>query len=284
MSKKRGLGKGLEALIPVYKGHNNNTLRNIPLTSIKPNPNQPRKNINEDKLAELAASIKEHGVIQPIVVRQLEDQEYQLVAGERRWRACKTLSLETIPAVVAEYTDHVSTEVALIENLQREDLNPLEEATAYQSLINEFGLTQEEVAQRVGKSRSLVANMLRLLALPRDVLKLLSQGEISTGHARALLPLNDHYLQIKMVREIIKRQLSVRQTEDLVNKLLNKTKPETTTKNLDPQLISLTDQLESVFGTKVQIKTNKQGKGKLEIEFYNQDDLARIMDIVLPNK
>lgn len=283
MSKKRGLGKGLEALIPVYQENKSNTLRDLPVASIKPNPHQPRKTIDEEKLAELAASIKQHGVIQPIVVRQLANEEYQLVAGERRWRACQLLSLETIPALVTNYDDNVSTEVALIENLQREDLNPLEEATAYQSLINEFGLTQEEVAKRVGKSRSLVANMLRLLALPRDVLKLLSTGKITTGHARALLPLNDRYIQIKTAREIIKKQLSVRQTEELVNKLLNKPPKRAAAPSIDPQLISLTEQLQDVFGTKVHIKTNKKGKGKLEIEFYNEEDLARIMDIVLAN-
>lgn len=283
MSKKRGLGRGLEALIPVYQ-EDRVRLCNLPVAKIKPNPNQPRKNIDQEKLVELAASIKEHGVIQPIIVRRCTDQDYQLVAGERRWRACKLISLTTIPALVADYNDHTSTEVALIENLQRENLNPLEEATAYQSLINEFGLTQAQVAKRVGKSRSLVANMLRLLALPREVLGHLSKGELSIGHARALLPLNDHYLQVKTAKHIIAGQLSVRQTEKFIASLLDKSKSKPSHTPPDPQLFSLTEQLQGLFGTKVQIKTNKQGKGKLEIEFYNQDDLTRILDIVLPDK
>ncbi|MEG6617239.1 ParB/RepB/Spo0J family partition protein [Peptococcaceae bacterium 1198_IL3148] len=283
MNKKRGLGKGLQALIPQTTDENKKALRNINVTEIVPNANQPRKDIDSEKLTELTESIKVHGVIQPIVVRKIADNKYQLVAGERRWRACQQAGLEDIPAIVAEYSDNIAAEVALIENLQREDLNPLEEALAYQSLINEFGITQEELAKRVGKSRSLVANMLRLLTLPKDILKLLSEGVLSTGHVRALIPLKDNYKQIKVAKEIIKQHLSVRQTEKLINKMLEKNtaKKIPPKANTDPEIKAITEQFQSHLGTKVIIKSNKNGKGKIEIEFYNDDDLSRIMDIVL---
>lgn len=283
MNKKRGLGKGLQALIPTYQEESNRTLRNINLTEITPNPNQPRKDIDQEKLNELTESIKIHGVIQPIIVRQVGDNKYQIIAGERRWRACQLAGLEDVPAIVAEYSNNTAAEVALIENLQREDLNPLEEALAYQSLINEFGITQEELAKRVGKSRSLVANMLRLLTLPKDILRMLSEGVLSTGHVRALIPLKDNYKQIKAAKEIIKHHLSVRQTEELVNKLLEKdNKPEKVkTVNINPEILDITEQFQSVFGTKVQIKSRKNGNGKIEIEFYSEEDLTRIIDIVL---
>ncbi|MBM7855810.1 ParB family chromosome partitioning protein [Desulfohalotomaculum tongense] len=281
MSKKMGLGKGLQALIPSYNKENKKTLRNILVADIKPNPKQPRQDMNKEKLQELADSIQEHGVVQPVVVRELPEGGYQLIAGERRWRACQLANIDTIPAVVTEYTDVEAAEVALIENLQREDLNPLEESVAYQSLINEFGLTQEELAKRVGKSRSYITNMLRLLSLPDEVLAMLSGGRLSVGHARALLAIKDDRKKITAAREIVKKQLSVRQTEKLVKNLENKKEKSRRFQSCSPELEDLKDQLQSVFGTKVQIKTNKKGKGKLEIEFYSEDDLARIMDILL---
>lgn len=281
MGKKMGLGKGLQALIPSYnEEQGKKTLRNVLLTDIKPNPKQPRQEIDQQKLKELAESIKEHGVVQPIVVRELNDGSYQLIAGERRWRACQLLNLETIPAVVTDYSDEKAAEVALIENLQRENLNPLEESIAYQSLINEFNLTQEDVAKRVGKSRTYITNMLRLLALPDEVLAMLSQGQLSTGHARAILSINDDAKKIETAKLIIKKGLSVRETEKLVKKIKDKPKR---VKKVPPELEDIKDKLQSVFGTKVSIKTTKRGKGKLEIEFYNYDDLDRIMEIIFNN-
>ena len=281
-----GLGKGLGALLPAYsineekKEENPKVLHDVLLTEIKPNPKQPRKNVDEKKLSELASSIKEHGVIQPIVICELPEGGYQIIAGERRWRACRIIGKETIPAVVTKHTGVEATEVALIENLQREDLSPLEEAVAYQSLINEFGLTQQEVAKRVSKSRSLVTNMLRLLVLPGDILSMLNDGRLSIGHARALLTINETKSQIAVAKEIIKKQLSVRETEKLVKKLINSDKNTKKQKPTTPELIDIQEQLQSVFSTKVQIKGNPKGKGKLEIEFYNQDDLTRILDIM----
>lgn len=283
MPKKMGLGKGLAALIPDYSEENKNLLKEINIDEITPNPNQPRIDMDQEKLNELADSIKEHGVIQPIIVRRIKKGSYQIIAGERRWRACKMLDLKTIPAIITEYSDLKSTEVALIENLQRVDLNPLEEALAYQSLINEFGITQEKLAKRVGKSRSAVANTLRLLSLPDDILQMLKNGDLTSGHARALLALDETRKQIAVAKEVVNKQLSVRQTERLVKKLTEQkqTGNEKNQPQANPELLYLQDKLQNIFSTKVQIKTNKKGKGKLEIEFYNQDDLNRIIDIVL---
>ncbi len=282
MAKKMGLGKGLGALIPSIEEGNKKILRSLNINTVHPNPNQPRTKIDLEKLNELADSIKEHGVIQPIVVREIEPGNYQIIAGERRWRACKKLGMETIPAVVAEYTDLQSTEVALIENLQRVDLSPVEEALAYQSLINEFAITQDDLAKRVGKSRSAVANILRLLSLPEEILKLLNQGKLTTGHARALLAVSETKKQIAAAKEVVEKQLSVRETERLVKKLIiNESSKKKEHKKTDPELAYLEDKLQNVFSTKVQIKSTKKGRGKLEIEFYNEDDLNRIMDIVL---
>lgn len=283
MPKKMGLGKGLAALIPDYSEENKNLLKEINIDEITPNPNQPRIDMDQEKLNELADSIKEHGVIQPIIVRRIKKGSYQIIAGERRWRACKMLDLKTIPAIITEYSDLKSTEVALIENLQRVDLNPLEEALAYQSLINEFGITQEKLAKRVGKSRSAVANTLRLLSLPDDILQMLKNGDLTSGHARALLALDEARKQIAVAKEVVNKQLSVRQTERLVKKLTEQkqTGNEKNQPQANPELLYLQDKLQNIFSTKVQIKTNKKGKGKLEIEFYNQDDLNRIIDIVL---
>lgn len=280
MSKNRGLGKGLQALIPNYSQDDQKMLRNIFISDIRVNPKQPRKEIHQDKLLELADSIKEHGVIQPIILRETSKNQYEIIAGERRWRACQIADLEKIPAIVTKYSDIEAAEIALIENLQRENLNPLEEAMAYQSLIKEFGLTQEELSKRVGKSRSLITNMLRLLALPENILSLLSSGQITTGHARALLAINETHQQVAAAKEVIQKELSVRDTEKLVKKISDKSNRQRNKAVVDPQLEDLQDQLQRVFGTKVIIKCSKQGKGKLEIEFYNEEDLSRIMDIV----
>ena len=290
MSKKRGLGKGLQALMPVAPVSNSTestnsqrVLKEIRVSDIKPNPKQPRLRIDPERLQELANSIKEYGVVQPVVVRAQPGGGYELIAGERRWRACQQLDLEYIPAVIREYGELQSAAIALIENLQRENLNPLEEATAYKRLMDEFQLTQEQVSQRVGKSRPQITNMIRLLALPNEIKVKLSTGEITMGHARPLLSIESKNKQIELCELIIKKQLSVRQIEELVKSLLegenNKEKPKKE-KNKDPQLVDLEDQLRNSLGTKVQIKTNRRG-GKIEIDYYDDADLTRLLELLL---
>ena len=220
---KRGLGKGLGALIPtpevVEYNPEQDVVLEISVEEIIPNSFQPRKEFDPEKLQELASSIQEHGVIQPVIVRpRLNNTGYELVVGERRLRACKMIGLEKIPAVIKTLSDQEMTEIALIENIQRENLNPVEEAKAYKRLIEEFGLTQEEVAKKVGKSRSFVANFLRLLQLPSDILDLLADGKVTVGHVRPLLSLVNESLQRQVVKEILERNLSVRETEETVKK------------------------------------------------------------------
>ncbi|MCL0033102.1 ParB/RepB/Spo0J family partition protein, partial [Peptococcaceae bacterium] len=255
-------------------------VQEILLDDIEPNPNQPRIEIDQEKLKELVNSIKKHGVIQPIIVCRLPDSKYRIIAGERRFRACKLAGMKTIPAIIAEYSDVEAAEIALIENLQREDLNPYEEALAYKRLIDIFRLTQEQLAERIGKSRSAIANMLRLLNLPEKILLMLKKGVLSTGHARAILSLKEERIQQSVADEIVKKQLSVRETEKLIKKLEkqkqdNKKKVE----KQSPEIMDLQERLQLALGTKVIIK-GKGGKGKIEIEFYSTDDLSRILDII----
>ena len=225
MSKKRGLGRGLGALIPGDAGDDAQTgLRQVPIASIQPNPHQPRSVMDEEKLAELAASIGEHGLIQPLIVTENEGR-YILIAGERRWRAAQLAGLRELPVVVKEATPQAMLELAIIENIQRADLNPLEEAYAYQQLMDEFGLTQENVSQRVGKGRSTVANLVRLINLPENIQQAVIDGRISGAHARALLPLPTPEMQTAAMNQVIKLTLSVRQTERLVKSLLAEKKP-----------------------------------------------------------
>ncbi|MCL0107740.1 ParB/RepB/Spo0J family partition protein [Peptococcaceae bacterium] len=284
--KSKGLGKGLEALISVddiYDMDSKNKeqkVQEILLDDIEPNPNQPRIEIDQEKLKELVNSIKKHGVIQPIIVCRLPDSKYRIIAGERRFRACKLAGMKTIPAIIAEYSDVEAAEIALIENLQREDLNPYEEALAYKRLIDIFRLTQEQLAERIGKSRSAIANMLRLLNLPEKILLMLKKGVLSTGHARAILSLKEERIQQSVADEIVKKQLSVRETDKLIKKLEkqkqdNKKKVE----KQSPEIMDLQERLQLALGTKVIIK-GKGGKGKIEIEFYSTDDLSRILDII----
>lgn len=222
---KRGLGKGLGALIPttnpVQYDPDKDTISELNIHEILPNSFQPRKNFDPDKLSELAASIKEHGVIQPVIVRP-HSEGYELVVGERRLRACKQLGLEKIPAVIRALSDRDMTEMALIENIQRHDLNPIEEAKAYKKLIEEFGLTQEEVAKKVGKSRPFIANYLRILHLPELIHDYLAKGVLTVGHARPLLSIENQSLQLQLVKQIIDNGLSVRETENLIKKSLKK--------------------------------------------------------------
>ncbi len=272
--------------MPVVSQENNNNqgiLKDIKVSEIKPNPKQPRLKIDQEKLQELVDSIREYGVVQPVVVRS-QPGGYELIAGERRWRACQQLGYEYIPAVIREYGELQSAAIALIENLQRENLNPLEEATAYRRLMDEFQLTQDQVSQRVGKSRPQITNMVRLLSLPNEIKVRLSNGEISAGHARALLTVESRQKQIDICELIIKKQLSVRQVEELVQNLLKgeqqivkKLRPP------DPVIVDLEDQLRTSLGTKVQIKTSRKG-GKIEIDYYDHEDLNRLLELLIKNE
>ncbi|MFQ5434497.1 MAG: ParB/RepB/Spo0J family partition protein [Anaerolineae bacterium] len=283
MSKKRGLGRGLEALIPAAqetavpaKG-----IRTVPIKQIQPNPHQPRSQMDEEKLAELAASIKEHGLIQPLIVTESDDG-YTLIAGERRWRASQLAGLADMPVIVKEATPQAMLELAIIENIQRADLNPLEEAYAYQQLMDEFGLTQEKVAQRVGKGRSTVANLVRLTQLPPIIQQAVTDGRLSGAHARTLLPLPTPEMQIAAMNQILKLSLSVRQTEGLVKKLLAAEKPKPKPKaRPSAELLALETKFEQKLGTRVNIQ--KQGKkgGKVVIHFYSDDDLQAIYDNII---
>ncbi|MBU0579539.1 MAG: ParB/RepB/Spo0J family partition protein [Candidatus Margulisbacteria bacterium] len=276
---KRGLGKGLSALLPAKSTlASGKTVINISPYEVKPNPRQPRHTFEENSLRELAASIKEHGVVQPLVVR-LIDNKYELVAGERRLRAAKIAELETIPVIVKNISNEKSLELAIIENIQRENLNALDEAEAYSLLMKEFGLTQERVSNQVGKSRSAVANSLRLLELPKEIKNSLRKEEITAGHARAILAVNDVNKQLQMWKEILKGGLNVRNAEEIaVVKKGGKKEPKEKNEKLSPIMSEVRDKLSSFFGTKVNIN-GTEGKGKLEIIYYNKEDLERIIEV-----
>jgi len=274
-----GLGRGLSALIPT-RPTTVEAPTEIPLARIAPNPYQPRTVVDEQALAELAASIAEHGVLQPILVTETIDG-YRLVAGERRVRASRIAGLERIPAVVRELADHDQLELALVENIQREDLDPLEEARAYRQLIDEFGFTQEKLATRMGKARPTIANSLRLLELDAEVQAALAGALISEGHARALagLPVDR---QARVVAVVIERELSVRQTEELVRRLREEPQPSTATRarggsSVDPELERVESDLRSALGTKVSIARSRRG-GRIIIEFYSDEELSRLFD------
>jgi ParB family chromosome partitioning protein len=289
---KRGLGKGLEALLPsnfsLQSGREpeepGKKIVELKIDEIVPNQDQPRRRFNEASLTELAASIEEHGIVQPIIVRKLEQGGYQIVAGERRWRACRIAGKKFIPAIIEDFNDQELLEIALIENIQREDLNPLEEARAYKVLIDEHGLSQEAVAAKVGKSRPFVANMLRLLNLARPVQEMLAAGELSVGHGRAILPLPEDG-QVTLSRRIVREGLSVRETEALVKGILtlagNRAKEKQKKERqhaLEKSLaMDYQDRLRERLGTKVEI--NQQGdKGKIIIEYYSPEDLHRVLE------
>lgn len=291
---KRGLGKGLQALIPskpVIEDQSHEKIKSISIDDILPNPQQPRKNFNDEKIEELANSIKEHGVVQPIVVRPLEKGKYEIVAGERRWRASKLAKCKEIPAVIKELDAKLTTEVSLIENIQRENLNALEESEAYQRLISEFKYTQEKLALRIGKSRSYVTNTLRLLKLPLTIQEFIREGLITSGHARAILSLQDTSNQETFTEEVIKNNLSVRQTEELAKKYnaliqetenLNETKKNTNkTPQLSPILKDIENKFRTLLGTKVKIKNGEKG-GRIEIDYYGDEDLERIIQALIP--
>lgn len=283
--KNKGLGRGLRALIPTLPegAREKEEVIEIPLEKIEPAPFQVRREFDDNALSELAASIKEHGVMQPVVVRPLSEDRYQLIIGERRWRACRQAGLENIPVVIRRVDDLASSEMMLIENVQREDLNPLEEAQAYKRLLDEFKLTQEDVSRRVGKSRAFIANSLRLLHLPPDVRELLAKGSLSAGHGKALLGLAHPDRQCALAKKIVEHGLSVRETEQVVQgakKTRTKTPPGRGTVPSDPELDELEASLRRVLGTKVKIKTGRRG-GRIEIEYYSQDELTRLLDLLL---
>lgn len=276
--KKAGLGKGLDALfIDNSTEENGDKLVNI--NDIEPNRDQPRKFFDEEALKELADSIAMHGVIQPLLVRPLSDGGYQLIAGERRWRASRMAGLSQVPVVVKEMTDEEAMELALIENLQREDLNPIEEAEGFKLLMETYSFTQEQAAERVGKSRPAVANALRLLSLPQAVLDMVKQGIISSGHARTLIPLTDEKLIIKLAEEISQKELSVRETERIVKTLL-KPKNEIVKKKSkrDPYFDECEIAIREELGRKAKINVSRGNKGSIEIEFFSKEDLQSILE------
>ncbi|MBC7263875.1 MAG: ParB/RepB/Spo0J family partition protein [Chloroflexi bacterium] len=283
-SKRRGLGKGLGALIPGAERPPG--LIEVPLDAIVPNPLQPRQSQDSEALQELADSIREHGILQPLIVTALAEPEgeaeYRLIAGERRWRAARLAGLDRVPVLVKEASPGETLQLGLVENIQRADLNPLEEAAAYQQLIDEFGLTQEMVAERVGRSRVAVANALRLLRLPQKVKAALGSGEISEGHARALLGLEGTEDQIEALEIVLKRGLSVRQTEELVRHWTKRdtSTKETSTSLVTPALRALEDRFRSALGTKVNLIRGKQG-GRLIIHFYSEEELQALYDKIV---
>jgi ParB family chromosome partitioning protein len=274
---KKGLGKGLSALIPDAPASNDSQALEIEVEKIAPNPFQPRRSFDEAAIAELATSIRENGVIQPLLVR-LQNGGYELIAGERRLRAAVRAGLDKVPVVVREASDHEALQFALIENVQREDLNPMEEATAYQRLQEEFGWSQEEVASRVGMSRPAVANSIRLLLLPREVQEDVASGRLAAGQARALLGLQREALILSAARDAIAKGLSTRETERLVQKLKAGPRRARGTSSVDADLRSLIETLQRSLGTKVRIiQRGKSARGRIEIDYYSSIDLDRIV-------
>ena len=286
MAKRKtelGLGRGLDALLgdPSLPAQGEGSV-SLPISQVEPGLNQPRKRFDQESLAELTESIRTHGVIQPLTVRRLASGYYQIIAGERRWRAAKAAGLAEVPAVIIEADDRKVMELGLIENLQREDLNPVEEARGYQVLMEEYGLTQEQVAQRMGKSRPAIANTLRLLALPEDLLALVEEGALSSGHARALLGAPTAALQREAAKQVVERQLSVRQTEALI-RALQREKKEKPAPAQGPDLALYLGEAEKDLsgrlGRKVKI-AHKGSKGRVELEYYNEQDLEALLELL----
>lgn len=273
---ERGLGKGINALFPEVEENASDAIQEIPIEECRPNPYQPRKNFQADAIEELKDSILEYGIIQPLIVRK-SIKGYEIVVGERRFRAAKEAGLKTVPVVVKELTDEKMMELALLENLQREDLTPIEEAHAYSNLMNELGITQEVLSKRLGKSRSHIANIVRLLTLPEQVVAYINNGELSMGHGRALIGVKDKEKVLPLVKRIRKEKLNVRQVEQLIVKLNEGTSKKKEKPAKDIFIQEQEDLLRDRFGTSVSIQRGKK-KGKIEITFYNNDDLQRIID------
>lgn len=298
--KKKGLGKGLDSLIPDNKSIKSVTpdksveakkeaeekagVQTMKINEVEPNRDQPRKNFDEDALLELSDSIKQFGVLQPLLVRKRKDY-YEIIAGERRWRAAKIAGVKEVPVIVKEYTDQEILEIGLIENIQRENLNPIEEAIAFKRLLEEFNLKQDEVAERVSKSRTAVTNSMRLLKLSDKVQQMIIDDMISTGHARALLAIDDPELQYTLANKIFDEKLSVRETEKLVKEIKNPKKPKEK-KVMENAFIyqDLEEKMKGVFGTKVSIASKGKGKGKIEIEYYSDDELEHLFDMMMSIK
>jgi ParB family chromosome partitioning protein len=278
MAKRAALGKGLGALLPEMGKGEQGDLLLCNIHEIYPSPWQPRRLLPDEGIEELAQSIREKGILQPLVVRKKEEG-YELIVGERRWRAAQRAGLTKVPILLKEATNQEVIELALIENLQREDLNPLEEAEAYQRLIAEFSYTQEVLAQRIGKDRSSVANILRLLKLPDEVKDALERNAISMGHARALLALRNEGEQVSFCRKIIKKGLSVRETEDGIRRLLETKASAPPTERVIPEIDALREELRHILKTQVRIKMRGE-KGAIEIEFYSLDDLERLLELI----
>ncbi|MGN0383955.1 MAG: ParB/RepB/Spo0J family partition protein [Eubacterium sp.] len=302
MAKRAGLGRGLDSLIPdtgiskrtpkessdksvEIKEVIKEVVKEVPkevrlkISEIEPNRDQPRKQFDESALEELAESIRQYGVIQPIIVQKRKGY-YEIIAGERRWRAAKMAKVKDVPVIIKDYSPQEIMEIALIENIQREDLNPIEEALAYKRLIDDYNLIQEEVAGRVAKSRTVITNSMRLLKLPDEIQQMLINDQISSGHARALLSVDDIAVQIEVAKRIISHKLSVRETEKLV-KSIGVKKERTVNVTPDKSIIygKLEERLKTIMGTKVSICPKAKGKGKIEIEYYSQDDLERLIEL-----
>lgn len=281
MAAKKGLGTGLDVLFGDSSREEEKPegVLELPIAKVEPRDNQPRTVFDEEALSELADSIREYGVIQPVTVRKLDSGYYQLIAGERRWRAARLAGLTVIPARVIEADDKLTTELALVENLQREDLNPVEEAQGYRTLMEEYGLTQDEAAQRVGKSRPAVANALRLLSLAPEVLQFVEQGLLSAGHARALVTVKPEELQIDAARQVMKNGLSVRRTEELAKRLMRAPKPEVEDDGAIrvDYAAEVTRRLERALGRRVLLSENGK-KGRIVLEYYGADDRERLIE------
>lgn len=295
-NKKGGLGKGLDALFdnraPIVESSQSDESGSfnasdlnaaekvlyIDINDIKPNENQPRKHFSEEKIRELSASIMEHGIIQPLVLRKIDKKRYEIVAGERRWRAARAAGLEKVPSIVREFTDEENMIIAIIENMQREDLNSIEEAEGLRQMIETYGFTQEEVSKSVSKSRPYITNSLRLLKLPKYIQEKLANGQISPGHGRALLAAKDKQYQEKLCNRIISEGLSVRKTEELANNFKTK-KPDKRQPIKDANVLQVERELKEIYGTKVSI-LNKGKKGILQIEYYGDDELNRLIDLL----
>jgi ParB family chromosome partitioning protein len=282
MASNKGLGKGLGALLGDFTEEplEQSAYRELPIYKVEPNPDQPRREFDEEELQSLADSISVHGVIQPLTVREMPNGYYQIIAGERRWRAARMANLADVPVVVIEADDRKAMELALIENLQRQDLNPVEEAMGYQALIEEYGLTQEEAAERVGKSRPAVANTLRLLSLSPEVLEKLKQGQLTAGHARAILTLKYEKKQLEAAQKIISLALSVRQAETLCKNML-KEKPQQKEITFAVDYVAECEKsLSKHLGRGVKIVNGKR-KGRFELEFYGEEDLQNLLDALM---
>ena len=297
-AKKGGLGKGLDSLMPnkvntkqLNEGISSDETEKEPVKTVKislvePNRDQPRKKFSEESLAELADSIKQYGIIQPLIVQDKKDY-YEIIAGERRWRAAKIAGLKEIPIIVRDISQQEVMEISLIENIQRENLNPIEEALAYKRLLEEFNLKQEEVAKRVSKSRTAVTNSMRLLKLTEDVQQMVIDEKLTMGHARCLISVEDSELQKKIALEIIDRNLSVRETEKLMKKLQKMQEAADEEEKKEKEDMALTaiyeniaEQMKTILGTKVEIRRKDRDKGKIEIEYYSQDELDRLLQLM----